>query len=230
MELKKGAVAIITARGGSKRIPRKNIKLFCGQPIIAYPIRAAIESGCFDTVMVSTEDEEIAAIAREYGAEIPFMRSMATAGDMVTTDDVLREVLMEYRQRGEEYEQFCCIYPTSPLLDAKRLQTAMKMLAKRECDGVIPIVAFPSPPQRGIVIKAGMACRQYPVYQDARSQDLETIYRDSGQFYACRTDAFFAAGTLMVEKLHPLILSEMETQDIDTDEDWWLAELKWRNR
>jgi N-acylneuraminate cytidylyltransferase len=219
-------IAIITARGGSKRIPRKNIRDFCGKPMIGYSIEAALAAGVFDVVMVSTDDEEIAAVALEYGAEVPFKRSPETADDFATTDDVLREVLKVYRQGGETFERFCCIYPTCPLLKPERLREAMALLDTSE--GVMPVIPFSYPPQRAVVIEEGFLRRQYPEYTRTRSQDLPPIYHDCGQFYACRTEAFLAAGTINVAKLKPLILNEMEYQDIDTEEDWELAEMKYR--
>ncbi|MCL2717335.1 MAG: pseudaminic acid cytidylyltransferase [Lachnospiraceae bacterium] len=219
-------IAIITARGGSKRIPRKNIKEFCGKPIIYYSIKAALDSGIFDTVMVSTDDDEITRIARNYGAEVPFKRSQETADDFATTSDVLQEVIESYRRQGKNFDRFCCIYPTCPLLKKERLQEAMIMLD--DCNGVKPVVKFSFPPQRSLIINDGFLEYQYPEFTNSRSQDLEAVYHDSGQFYAMRTEAFLTAGTLNVTNLKPIILNEMEVQDIDTDDDWKLAELKYK--
>lgn len=220
-------LAIITARGGSKRIPRKNIKDFCGKPIISYSIEAAFAAQCFAEVMVSTEDEEIAQIAKATGAKVPFLRSAEAAGDYASTDEVIMEVLTSYQKLGQEYDAFCCIYPTAPFLTGERLRKAMELLS--EADGVMPVVPFSYPPQRGLILrKQGFLTWQFPQYAATRSQDLTTIYHDCGQFYACKTDAFLKAGTTDVEKLLPLVLSEMEVQDIDTEEDWRLAELKYR--
>ena len=220
-------LAIITARGGSKRIPHKNIKSFVGKPIIAYSIEAALKSGVFDEVMVSTDDEEIARIALEYGAKVPFMRSDANAGDYASTDDVIMEVLKAYEERGERFERFCCIYPTAPFVTAERLKEAIEMLD--DTDSVNPVVEFSYPPQRGMIINNNNCLeRRYPEYATVRSQDLKKIYHDAGQFYACRTEAFLKAGTTDVEKLSPLILSPLEVQDIDTIEDWEIAEIKYR--
>lgn len=220
-------LAIITARGGSKRIPRKNIKSFCGKPILCYSIEAALSSGAFEEVMVSTDDEEIAQIAKTAGAKVPFFRSLESSGDHATTDDVIMEVLKAYQQLGRNFDAFCCIYPTAPFLSKERLRSAMELL--KEADSVMPVVPFSYPPQRGLVINSmGFVERQFPEYATARSQDLPKIYHDCGQFYACRTDAFLAAGTTDVERLVPLVLSELEVQDIDTMEDWELAELKYR--
>lgn len=220
-------LAIITARGGSKRIPRKNIKDFCGKPIICYSIAAALQSGVFDEVMVSTDDEEIAAVSKAAGACIPFFRSPETAGDYASTDDVIMEVLKAYESNDRTFEAFCCIYPTAPFLTGARLRNAMQLL--QEADSVMPVVPFSYPPQRGLMINnAGLLIRQFPEYALARSQDLPTVYHDCGQFYACRTKAFLEAGTTDAAHLLPIVLSETEVQDIDTLEDWELAEIKYR--
>ena len=220
-------LAIITARGGSKRIPRKNTKDFCGKPILCYTIEAAREAGVFDEIMVSTEDEEIARIAKSAGAAVPFFRSAENAGDYASTDDVILEVLTAYRERGQHFEAFCCLYPTAPFLSGERLRSAMALL--EETDSVMPVVPFSYPPQRGLLIdEKGYVRRQFPQYAATRSQDLPRIYHDCGQFYACRTEVFLKAGTTDVERLLPLILTEMEVQDIDTPEDWEIAEMKYR--
>lgn len=220
-------LAIITARGGSKRIPRKNIKEFCGKPILCYSIEAAFASQAFDEVMVSTDDAEIAEIARSAGASVPFFRSAEMSGDYASTDDVIMEVLKEYEKRGVFFEAFCCIYPTAPFLTGKRLKDAMDLL--ETADSVMPVVPFSYPPQRGLIVnEQGFVERQFPEYATARSQDLQKIYHDCGQFYACRTAPFMKAGTTDVEKLVPLVLSEMEVQDIDTQDDWEIAEIKYK--
>lgn len=220
-------LAIITARGGSKRIPRKNIKDFCGKPILAYSIEAAKNAGVFDEIMVSTDDEEIAQIAEKFGAKVPFFRSEETAGDFASTDEVILEVIQEYEKRGQHFDTFCCIYPTAPFLTGERLKDAMALLQK--ADSVMPVVPFSYPPQRGLLVnKEGFVERQFPEYATARSQDLPTIYHDCGQFYACRTVPFLKEGTTDVERLVPLVLSEMEVQDIDTLEDFEIAEIKYR--
>ena len=220
-------LAIITARGGSKRIPRKNIKEFCGKPILCYSIEAAFQSETFDEVMVSTDDTEIADIALKAGASVPFFRSAEMSGDYASTDDVIMEVLQEYQKNGLSFEAFCCIYPTAPFLTGKRLKSAMDLLDT--ADSVMPVVPFSYPPQRGLIVnEKGYVERQFPEYATARSQDLPKVFHDCGQFYACRTAPFLEAGTTDVAKLVPLILSEMEVQDIDTIEDWEIAEIKYR--
>ena len=206
-------IAIITARGGSKRIPRKNIKEFCGKPILAYSIEAARTSGLFDTVMVSTDDREIAELARKYGAEVPFFRSERTAGDFATTNDVLLEVLEEYEKRGECYDLGCCIYPTAPFVTAAKLKDALGRLEGSGADTLIPVVAFSYPPQRAMVVREDRLVFEYPRYLDSRSQDLEPHYHDVGQFYLFYTEAFRRNGKLMVGNILPYVVSEMEVQD-----------------
>lgn len=220
-------LAMITARGGSKRIPRKNIKEFCGKPIIAYSIEAAKDAGVFDEIMVSTDDEEIARIAEQAGAKVPFMRSGENAGDYASTDDVLLEVLDRYRKQGREFETFCCLYPTAPFVTAEKLQKAMQMLEK--ADSVMPVVAFSYPPQRCVVLnEQGELRMKWPEHAKTRSQDLEPYYHDCGQFYCCRTKPFLEYGTTDLPHMVPFFVSELEVQDIDNQDDWEIAELKYR--
>ena len=222
-----GSIAIITARGGSKRIPRKNVKLFCGKPIITYSIEAALQSGLFEEVMVSTEDEEIARIAREAGAQVPFMRSSESAGDYASTDDVLLEVLAAYKERGREFDSFCCLYPTAPFVTAEKLKTAMGLLDK--ADSVMPVVPFSFPPQRCMVLNGeGELRMKWPEHAKTRSQDLEPYYHDCGQFYCCKTAQFLEYKTTDLPHMVPMIMSELEVQDIDNPDDWEIAELKYQ--
>ena len=221
-------LAVITARGGSKRIPRKNIKEFCGKPILAYSIEAAIGAGIFDTVMVSTEDEEIAKIAKQYGAEVPFFRREETSGDFATTNDVLLEVLAEYEKRGQHFDFGCCIYPTAPFVTAEKLKMAAEKLTNSDADTLIPVVSFSYPPQRAMVEEDGKLVFLYPQYLDSRSQDLVPHFHDVGQFYLFKTEAFRKNKKLMLGNIIPMEVSEMEVQDIDNQVDWELAELKYR--
>ncbi len=221
-------IAIITARGGSKRIPRKNIKEFCGKPIIAYSIEAAIGAGIFDTVMVSTDDKEIAEIARVYGADVPFLRSEKTSGDFASTADVVEEVLAEYESRGMSFDAFCCIYPTAPFLTGERLSEAARLLEKQEADGVVPVVRFGFPPQRCVVMKDGFLEFKWPENRLKRSQDLEPFYHDAGQFYFLKTESFLEQKQMFPLKTVPLVLEELEVQDIDNEVDWKMAEVKFR--
>lgn len=223
------AIAIITARGGSKRIPRKNIKVFCGKPIIHYSIEAAIQSGIFDEVMVSTDDEEIAEIAKAAGAKVPFFRSAETSSDTATTADVLLEVLDEYEKRGQSFEYGCCIYPTAPFITARKLREAMDELVKSGAESIVPMQEFSYPPQRGLFIDDnGLVKMLHPEYAETRSQDLQTQYHECGQFYIFRNDAFRIQKDTTMEKSIPYIISPVESQDIDNESDWLLAELKYR--
>ena len=201
-------IAIITARGGSKRIPRKNIKPFLGKPILAYSIEAALQSGLFDVVMVSTDDEEIARIAKEYGAEVPFFRSEATANDFATTNDVLLEVLEEYEKRGQQFDIACCLYPTAPFVTGNKLKDCMESLCSSDADTLIPVVAFSYPPKRGLVIRNNRLYFEQPEYVDVRSQDLETIFHDAGQFYFFRVPDFRRNRKLMVGNILPYEIPE----------------------
>ena len=221
-------LAVITARGGSKRIPRKNIKSFCGKPILAYSIEAALQSGMFDTVMVSTDDREIAEIAKSYGAEVPFFRSEKTANDFAVTSQVIAEVLEEYEKRGRRFDLVCCIYPTAPFVTGERLRTAVELLISEQADRVLPVVRFGFPPQRAVVQEGGYLKFKWPENRNTRSQDLEPFYHDVGQFYCLNAESFRKQRVLIMDKTVPIVLSELEVQDIDTEEDWKLAELKYR--
>jgi pseudaminic acid cytidylyltransferase len=220
-------IAIITARGGSKRIPKKNIRDFCGKPILAYSIEAALQSELFDEVMVSTESEEIAEIARQYGASVPFLRSAENANDYSDTCDVLLEVLNGYKIRGKAYKEYCCIYPTAPFVTAKKLQESYCLLQKENVYNVVPMVAFSFPPQRAMVERDGMMQPARPELIDMRSQDLEPLYHDCGQFYWGKVSAFFKNQNVLFNHTLPYFVSELEAQDIDNESDWALAEAKY---
>ena len=222
------AIAIITARGGSKRIPGKNKKEFLGKPIICYSIEAALAAGIFDEVMVSTDDEEIAAIAKAAGAKIPFMRSEATANDYATTDEVLMEVLEEYEKRGQTFDYMACIYPTAPFVTAEKLQNAMELLKKKDASGVMPVVSFSFPPQRGMAIRDGRLEYCYPENAMKRSQDLETMYHDCGQFYCYHVERYRVFKGDLPDGYLPIVVPEVEVQDIDNMSDWALAEIKYK--
>lgn len=223
------SVAIITARGGSKRIPRKNIKSFCGKPIIEYSINAAINSNMFDEVMVSTDDLEIKEIAERCGARVPFLRSKLTSNDISSTSDVLFEVLDEYKKIGLQFEFMCCIYPTAPFITSSKLMEGMTLLYSKKADCVLPIVPFSFPPQRGFVIENQIIKYKWPENMLVRSQDLERMYHDSGQFYCMRVSSFYEQKTIVMNNTLPIILSEIEVQDIDNEDDWIIAEIKYRN-
>lgn len=222
-------LAIITARGGSKRIPKKNIKEFCGKPIIYYAIRAALEAEIFDEVMVSTDSNEIKEIALKYGAKVPFMRSEKNSDDYATTEDVIMEVLNEYKNRyNNEFENVCCIYPTAPFIDGEILKKACKVMEQKNPSVVIPIVQFSYPPQRCFIMdEKGYARFKYPQYVRTRSQDLEKQYHDAGQFYIYNVKKLFEKKGIIEDDFAPIILPEISVQDIDTLEDWRIAELKY---
>lgn len=219
-------IAIIPARGGSKRIPRKNIKTFIGKPIIAYSIEAALQSGLFDEVMVSTDDEEIADVAREYGAAVPFMRSAETSNDYAGTADVILEVLQMYKEQGREFDTVCCIYSTAPFATSDRLIETYSKLTDG-IDSVFTCVAYSYPVQRSLHIVDGKISMVYPEYADSRSQDLEPIFHDAGQFYVAKTASFIQEKTFWGKNTAGLVLSELEVQDLDTLTDWRLAEMKY---
>lgn len=221
-------LAIITARGGSKRIPKKNIKEFCGKPIIAYSIEAAINSGIFDEVMVSTDSKEIADIAIQYGAKVPFMRSENNSNDFATTNDVLCEVVNDYKEKkGKVFDFVCCLYPTAPFVTATKLKETFDILKASMADQVVPVVKFSFPPQRCFVIdEVGDMKYKWPENQSKRSQDLEPYYHDAGQFYFYKAEVFYDYAAYSNRIRKPYVLSEFEVQDIDTMEDWEIAEIK----
>ena len=221
-------IAIITARGGSKRIPKKNIKMFCGKPIIAYSIEAALGSGIFSEVMVSTDSEEIAEIARKYGASVPFMRSTKTADDYATTADVLLEVLNQYKKIGKKFDYMCCVYPTAPFVTGDKLKAALKLLKENDSIEAMPVVAFSYPPQRAFIIRNNYAEYKEKKYITTRSQDLEKVYHDAGQFYFYDISKYLKINGKIEDNISPIIVSEMEVQDIDNEDDWKLAELKYK--
>jgi len=220
-------LAIIPARGGSKRIPRKNVKDFLGKPIIAYAIQTALESELFDEVMVSTEDEEVAEIAKLYGARVPFLRSKDNAGDFATTVDVLKEVELQYLQTEKRsFDSICCIYPTAPLTQKQQLIDGLTLLTEQELDSVFPVVAFSYPVWRGVEIVEGKTRMVWPEYLSSRSQDLKKVYHDAGQWYWYNCKRI--KDTLFTDNTASIILSEDIVQDIDTLTDWKLAEMKYR--
>ena len=224
----KKRIAIITARGGSKRIPKKNIRDFCGKPILCYSIEAVLASGLFDEVMVSTDSEEIAEIARKAGAEVPFMRSAENANDYASTADVLLEVLSDYEKIGRAFDTVCCIYPTAPFVTDKKLQDAIALLEEKDVDSVVPVVRYSFPPQRAFVMRDGYTVMKYPEHAQTRSQDLEPYFHDCGQFYCMQTKRFQAKKQIFTDCMISVEMPELEVQDIDNETDWKLAELKYR--
>lgn len=225
----KKKIAIIPARGGSKRIPRKNIRDFLGKPIIAYSIETALHSGLFDEVMVSTDDDEIAKVATTYGASVPFFRSRQNADDFATLADVLIEVIREYEARNERFDTICCLLPTAPLLAKEEVLSAYQRLVSESYDSVCPVVSFSYPILRALELNDGGYLRmKWPEYATTRSQDLKTAYHDSGTFYWIKRDTLLNEKTLFATNGTAIVLDETSVQDIDTDTDWQLAELKYK--
>jgi N-acylneuraminate cytidylyltransferase len=223
-------LAIIPARGGSKRIPRKNIKPFLGKPIIAYSIESALKTKLFDEVIVSTDDVDIAAIARQYGANVPFLRSEATANDFATLADVLIEVVECYRQTGIYPENICCILATAPLIDFQCIVDAYGlMMDSNKYLSVYPVVAFSYPILRSLKMDVqGYISMNWPEYMSTRSQDLEPAYHDTGTFYWIKTDALLEYKTIITPQTGGIVVDEITVQDIDTETDWKLAEMKYK--
>ncbi|MCF6402228.1 pseudaminic acid cytidylyltransferase [Chitinophaga filiformis] len=222
-------VAIITARGGSKRIPRKNILPFLGRPIISYSIHAALESKLFTEVMVSTDDEEIARIAEAEGAVVPFFRSKENADDFSGTADVIAEVINRYKERGMTFETGCCIYPTAPFVNPAILKEGYQKLVDGKFDVVFPMVKYSYPIQRSIhKVENGKVAMLWPENYHKRSQDLEPVYHDAGQFYWFRSDYIVAYKKLFGDNVAGLEVAEKSVQDIDTLSDWELAEIKYQ--
>lgn len=224
----KKRVAVITARGGSKRIPKKNIRAFCGKPILLYSIEAALCSGLFDEVMVSTDSEEIAEIARAAGAKVPFMRSAEAANDYASTADVLLEVLADYKKTGQSFDTICCIYPTAPFVTPAKLKQAVMLLEEKDVDSVVPVVRYSFPPQRAFVVRDGFTVMKYPEHAKTRSQDLEPYFHDCGQFYCMQTSRFLEKKQIFTDRMLSIEMPEAQVQDIDNESDWELAELKYQ--
>lgn len=220
-------IAIITARGGSKRIPKKNIKPFCNKPIIAYSIESALKSKLFDEVMVSTDDDEIKEIAIQYGAKVPFVRSENNSNDFATTSDVLIEVLLQYQKINMNFENACCIYPTAPFVDENMLIKAFNILKESNIDSVLPIVPFSFPILRSFIQDEKDYIKyNWEEYRNIRSQDLPNFYHDAGQFYFFKVAPFLQSGKVVNDKTKGIRISELQAQDIDNITDWKLAEMK----
>jgi N-acylneuraminate cytidylyltransferase len=221
------SIAIIIARGGSKRIPRKNIKLFLGEPIIKFSIDAALSSNCFDEVMVSTDDAEIAEVALKYGTKVPFLRSKETSDDYATTADVLIEVLNEYKKMDKHFEYGCCIYPTAPFVNADKLRNGLNELKNSGALSLIPVTRFSYPILRSLKIENNKLYMNWPEYMNIRSQDLAPAFHDCGQFYFFKVKEFLINKKLFTENTIAFEIPETEVQDIDSEEDWIFAEMKY---
>lgn len=222
-------LAIIPARGGSKRIPRKNIKNFCGKPVIAYPIEAALNSKLFSEVMVSTEDSEIAEIAQKFGASVPFMRSEENANDLASTVAVLEEVLDNYSSiKNMHFDNICCIYPVAPLINPADLRKSLDLLASSENETLMPVIKYSHPIQRSLEIKNGHLSYKFEKYSSYRTQELESSYFDAGLFYWSTTTALLQKKSLVTNFTIPYIIDEIYAQDIDNESDWKIAEFKFQ--
>jgi N-acylneuraminate cytidylyltransferase len=221
-------LCIIPARGGSKRIPRKNIRDFLGKPMLAYPVSNAIASGLFDEIMVSTDDAEIAEIAIQSKAGVPFFRSVETAGDTATTASVISEVLENYTSIGKEFDYVCCLYPCTPLLTPQRIIDGFTAISDRRLHTVLTVQEFDFPVQRALKVVNDEVRFMFPEFALTRSQDLDTLYHDAGQFYWLEVNKFMKTKTIIGEKCGYVVLSGMDAQDIDNESDWKMAELKYR--
>lgn len=221
------SICIIPARGGSKRIPRKNIKSFLGKPIIAYSIQAALQSGLFSDIIVSTDDIEIAEIAKAYGAQVPFLRSNETANDFATTFDVIKEVIQEYNIRNKSFDYVCCLYACAPFVKPENLISGFDLLIQRKFDSVFPIIPFSFSIQRALKFNHEKVSFFYPEFSLSRSQDLENAFHDAGQFYWMNTNDCLNKNGILTDNSGAIVISELEGQDIDNEVDWKLAELKY---
>jgi N-acylneuraminate cytidylyltransferase len=220
---------VIPARGGSKRIPRKNIKSFCGQSMIGYSIRAALDSQCFDQVIVSTDDIEIAEVAKSFGAEVPFMRPDELANDYTATISVIKHAIEWFDEQGQSPEEVCCLYATAPFVTSENIQKAYLQLLKNRAEYCFTATSFSFPIQRAIKINQNSEVSMfYPEHFNTRSQDLEEAYHDAGQFYWGRARAFKDGLSFFSEVATPFILPRYLVQDIDTLEDWIRAESMYR--
>jgi pseudaminic acid cytidylyltransferase len=218
-------VAIIPARGGSKRIPRKNIKPFCGKPMIAWSIEAALQSGCFDRIIVSTDDAEIAAVARQHGAEVPFMRPPELSDDHTGTIPVIRHAVERCNQQSQHVELACCLYATAPFVRAEDLLRGLTTLQDSNCEYAFSVTSYAFPIQRAIRINASGRVEMFnPEHFNTRSQDLEEAFHDAGQFYWGRANAWLMGKPIFTPDSQPVLLPRHRVQDIDTAEDWERAE------
>lgn len=219
-------LCIIPARGGSKRIPRKNIKDFLGKPIIAYSIETALKSGLFDEVMVSTDDAEITEVAKVYGAKVPFVRSKGNADDYATTVDVIKEVLANYKEQGMQFEFCCCMYPTAPFVTVENLKDGLLKLQTEKLESVFPVVEFSYPIWRSLKRENNKTSMYWTEHMTSRSQDLPKAYHDAGQWYWFNVGKF--KGKLWAKHSDSIVLDEISVQDIDSPQDWTIAEIKFK--
>lgn len=218
-------LCIIPARGGSKRIPRKNVKPFCGKPMIAWSIETAQRSQCFDRIVVSTDDDEIAEIARRCGVEVPFLRPPELADDRTATMPVIAHSIRWFTEQGEKPSEVCCLYATAPFTQVDDLRRGLDVLRREGCEYVFPVTSYAFPIQRAVCLtSAGRIEMLQPEHFGTRSQDLEEAYHDAGQFYWGRADAWVAGKPMFSSDAAPIVLPRHRVQDIDTPEDWVQAE------
>jgi len=222
-------ICVIPARGGSKRIPRKNIKKFNGKPIIAYSIEAALKSNCFDQVIVSTDDDEIAEVAKKYGAQVPFLRPDELSNDYAGTIPVIKHAIEWMEDNKSSVENVCCLYATAPFIQSQTISKAFQQLQESNSDYCFSVTSFVFPIQRAIkIVKKNKVSMFYSDYFNTRSQDLEEAYHDAGQFYWGKAQAFKDELPIFSEAASPYILPRYLVQDIDTTEDWIRAEAMYR--
>lgn len=218
-------LAVIPARGGSKRIPRKNIKLFCGKPMLVWSIEAALQSGSFDQVIVSTDDQEIAAVARQYGATVPFIRPQQLADDHAGTIPVIQHAIEWFNAEGQAVELACCLYATAPFVQAEDIRRGLDILLQTGSDYAFTATSYAFPIQRAIrLTEAGRVAMFNPEHFNTRSQDLEAAFHDAGQFYWGRASAWLRGEPIFGSDSAPIMLPRHRVQDIDTQEDWERAE------
>ena len=222
-------IAIIPARGGSKRVPGKNIKEFCGRPMLAWPVEAAKKSGLFEKIIVSTDDEDIARVARHWGAEVPFMRPSELADDHTPVLEVIRHTLQQLEKSGSRADYVCCILATAVFLQPRYLEQGLEMIRQKKCSFAFSVASYEFPIQKSLRIKNdGSVEPMFPEYFSHRSQDLEEAYHDAGQFYWGTPESFQLETGDILNCSRPVILPRHLVQDIDTPEDWERAEMMFR--
>ena len=218
-------LAVIPARGGSKRIPRKNIKLFCGKPMLAWPIEAALQSGAFDQVIVSTDDPEIAEVALQHGATVPFMRPEYLSDDYTGTIPVIQHAIEWFNTAGHAVDLVCCLYATAPFVMAEDILRGLQVLTESASDYAFTVTSYPFPIQRAIrVTGTGRIAMFNPEHFNTRSQDLEEAFHDAGQFYWGGASAWLRGEPIFGARSAPIVLPRYRVQDIDTQEDWERAQ------
>lgn len=223
------SIAIIPARGGSKRIIKKNTKLFFGKPIIAYSIETALKSQIYDEVMVSTDDVEIAEIAIKYGAKVPFLRSEKNSSDFATTVDVIFEVINWYKQNNINYELATCIYACAPFVNEQLLKNSFEIIDRQKADCVFPAISYSHPIQRAFTITENNLIKIIDhINPNSRTQDIEKSFHDAGMFYTFAVENILKTKSLRTNNTYAIEVNEINAHDIDNENDWKLAELKYK--